>query len=184
MPDRAETLIRTVIDPVAGLQPGYLDAQFPAQPAAGAGFTHTVPDGYFEQLVMLSATLATSATVANRFLLLNYVNPDGSTVCSVELSAAFAASSTHAVSAFVGASSQGTITGNQTNAALPSLALRPGWQFQLAVVNIDPADQLSGLALGLARYPSQWAGGDLAQEQAMLLQDLYREVTGHDWSPT
>lgn len=47
---------------------------------------------------------------------------------------------------------------------LPDIMLRPGWQIQVAVAGIQAGDQVSGIAVLVERYASDWADGTLLSD--------------------
>lgn len=138
----------------AGLQPGWLESlRFP-DPAAGANFSATVPGEYEYRIDALRFDLVTSAAVANRIPVIDFVHPDG--YFQYEVSAANTLPAGSAVSVYAMsqyAPSLRTATGGNY-VALPDTVLKPMWKIQVNIGAIDVADQISNVRLRVWRYPS------------------------------
>jgi hypothetical protein len=162
-----------------GLRRGQQFVYKPPNPAAGAGFTQVIGNSWWERIIGVRFTLSTSVAVANRFGQLSVADADGATLLAATLSTAIAASAADTLNGYQGASSQGTIGGNNANAAIPDVILRPGWSFSLTAFNIDVADQLSAISVWVERYPADWASGTLREDRERLVHELLeRAVLG------
>jgi len=74
-----------------------------------------------------------------------------------------------------------TPTVYQTSFQFPDFVLQPGWQVQIAVGNIQAADQLSGIYLNLERYSSDYANGGYELEQDERIQRELAEYQRGNW---
>lgn len=142
-------------------------------PAAGADFTVPVPGGVTWLLLSLSATLVTSAVVANRTPVLTLT--DGSTTSvRVPLAAVVAASSTAKASWIrnygdknVAAPSAAIVQG------FPGFPLASNYQLAMSTQNLDVGDQWSAIALLVIQLRER-----TMQEMARYAADL--DAGAHD----
>lgn len=140
------------LDP-AGIQPGWLESFPIATPAAGAGVAHSVPGQFVYRVDAIAFQLVTSAAVANRIPVIDYVDPDGNIVYEVSAALAVAAGATVNVFAMTAyAPTIRTATGG-SYVALPDTLLKPMWQIQVNVGAIDVADQISKIRIRTWRFP-------------------------------
>jgi hypothetical protein len=138
----------------AGIQPGWLDTLPFPNPAAGSAFTRAVPGELGERLITVTATLTTSAVVANRIVSITYLDRSGNAFASVQMSNAVVASSS--VTVFGMATWPVSAKGASGISALPipDLLLTPGMSWQLSVSNMDAGDTLTGINSYMWRFPA------------------------------
>jgi hypothetical protein len=118
-----------------------------ANPAAGTDFKITVPGQSVWQLYALTATLTTSATVANRTPALN-ITDGTSIVTQVAPGVALTATLTTVVSWLAeGPGLATSIVGGVLNAKVPPTILQPGWTVGPVTGLIDTTDQWSKIVL-------------------------------------
>ncbi len=133
----AERLRRTVLVP---------------NPAAGVDWSVAVPGGKLWVVDSITAVLATSAVVANRFA--NLIVSDGSAdVFSLPPNAAQAASLARTLSWVSTYSGPSTFTnGNRWSNGFPSWYLDGGYTIRTVTQAIDAGDQWSAIALVVDQY--------------------------------
>jgi hypothetical protein len=132
---------------------GYLDVITPADPAAGANLTVTIPNQRFVVVRSLRVTLATDATAANRFLSVDYLLGSRLTMMRNAAALFIAASTSATVFQF---DNQHTVsdwnTGTMVFAPLKPLPLPNGITVQVTVDSIQATDQLSSCIVVVDRY--------------------------------
>jgi hypothetical protein len=118
-------------------------------PAAGANWSITVPAGASWTLTSVRATLATSATVANRIPDLQIKDASGNIVMDALAGVAQTATLTDTWSWSSGGVTS-TVLGASNSVALPwSFRLNPGWVVQQVTAGLQAADQWSAIALSV-----------------------------------
>lgn len=141
------TLDRDLVTNVYAQASGFRFIQTPANPAAGAKLTVTVPGGQIRRLLAGTLLLTTSAAVANRVPFVEVLNADG----LIEYHAPQGGAITAGLAATVAISPQFTIQTALVNAAalllVPDYYLLPGEQLVVDVSNIQAADQISKVVL-------------------------------------
>lgn len=124
--------------------------RFPAVPAPGADWSFTLPSGADYQLLLATATLTTSAAVANRFPTIAFQNGDGLTffrsVDNTAITATTAASISFGPDVTTGAGNSGQLVTIST----PFVILDAGWRIAALTGGLDVADQWSAIRLYLA----------------------------------
>lgn len=125
--------------------------QAPANPAAGADITYTVPAGVTQQLQTVEFTLTTSATVANRQIIL--IIDDGThELWRIIVPVTQAASLTY-VYAFGGTTNDAAVrtvgANNEVLSELPAITLAAGYRIRTSTVNLQAGDQFSAIAIGV-----------------------------------
>lgn len=133
---------------------GYPQVKAIASPAAGAGFTYALTGAAVEMVMVIRFQLATSAAVANRFARVTLADGDGAPIARFPVANAQAASLTedYTFAARVGASYQAAGIGNVI--PLPDIFAVAGLSWVADVVNIDAADQVSGIRVYTEVFPS------------------------------
>lgn len=132
----------------------------PAQPAAGAVQSYIIGGEAWLRVLAARLSITTSATVANRFVALDYINTRGVTYVRNGAGAVITASTT--AQAFEW-NYQRTVS--EWAANTPILApcldvwLPPGFKVQFSVDAIDTTDQISALHLFVMRYATGVEGG-------------------------
>lgn len=132
----------------AGINPGV------SVPAAGAGFTFTCQPYDMWRLVFCRFTLTTSATVADRYVTVEYPDGTGTSVASDGAAVAVEASTTAQV--FAGSLNRGNSEWNNASDVffpLCGIWLEAGRTVRIAVANIDSTDQLGAIRLTFDRVP-------------------------------
>lgn len=135
-------------------QQGWQDTFRIPDPAAGAATVGRKLDGIaWERLLVAKVRLVTSAVVANRTVLAQYLDGDGLLVHSVPVTGAVPASTTIDCWVAVGGAQLVGTAGN-SNAPIPDLLLASGWTFQFQATGLDVADQLSNTRVVVQRFPT------------------------------
>jgi hypothetical protein len=117
-------------------------------PAAGAGFTFTVPPGPALPIAAVAVFFTASAAVANRFIALAIKDPAGNTVGQIVDSTAIVANNTIRVTWSTSIGSFANGGSGQAEFPLPvNFPLPPGWQIVITVSGEDVADQLSQIVI-------------------------------------
>lgn len=114
-----------------------------AQPAAGASFTDRIPGQHAARLVTLFVRLVTDANVADRTVIVQYLDPEGNPVLVVGAPVTQSASATndYAFQAFLGRSDWPV--GDTILVTLPPLLLIPTFSWTITIDNVQVGDQLS-----------------------------------------
>lgn len=115
-----------------------------ANPAAGADWSQSVPAGHLWQLLGVTATLTTSAAVANRAVAL--VLGDGTNPFLTIPAPAVQAASLAGVYSWAGEGG-GYAVGVRQLAPLPGLTLPPAWTLGSSTLLVDVGDQWSAVRL-------------------------------------
>lgn len=133
---------------------GFLDVQYPANPAAGAGFSLVMDGRYISRLIAATFTLTTSAVVASRFVTVDYDDGNGKILVSRGAAVGVTAGSTQKFAADMARSGSEWNTGSTVFFGLYDFMLEPGRKLLINVANIDAGDQLSNLVLSFERFPT------------------------------
>lgn len=124
--------------------------RFPPLPGPGVDWSFTLPSGAGYQLLLGTATLTTSAAVANRFPTIALQNGDGLTffrsIDSTAIPATTAASISFGPDVTTGAGN----TGQLVTIGMPFINLDAGWRIAVITGGLDVADQWSGVRLYLS----------------------------------
>lgn len=147
--DRASLLLGAL-----GAQQGWQDVIYGAQPAPGANYTYQVAGDTWVRPVAVSATLTTSAVVANRFLQWRVLDANGVVLFSQPASGTVLASSVLDTNLGGGLTTTPTAVNGLTAGGLADLLVPSGWQLQWRVSGADAADQLSLITLVVQRFPT------------------------------
>jgi hypothetical protein len=123
-------------------------------PAAGAGFTLAQPGRYGWQLIAVTFRLVTSAAVANRFVSVDYDHGQSVVFMRHPFSQAVTAGTTAVFSFQAGRGSSDWNANNDAALPLTPYFFQPGERLQIAVANIDVADQIDRVRMLFNRYPS------------------------------
>lgn len=133
---------------VAGFSPGV------SLPAAGASFAYVVQPYDYWRLVFCTFTLTTSATVASRYVTVEYPWVGGVSRVADGAAVTFPASTT--AQRYVGVYGRGFsehAAGTDVFFPLSGVWLEAGSQVRLNVANIDATDQLAAISLTFDRTP-------------------------------
>lgn len=136
---------------------GWQEPVYLGNPPAGQGWTYTVGGRYYERVLSVSFTLATSAAVANRFGQLFLEDTNGTVITSVPMAGTIVASSNVNVNLQLRAPQYSNASSGGTFGFIPDLLIPPGWKWVLTVFGQDVADQVSGIVLLVQRYPNDTA---------------------------
>ena len=132
---------------------GYLDYLAPADPAAGANLTVTIPNQRFVVVRSLQVTLTTDANAANRLLSVDYLLGTRATAVRNMATVAITANTTAQQFQF---DNQHTVSEWNTNTPvfvpLLPLPLPNGWTVQVTVDNIQVGDTLTSCKVVVDRY--------------------------------
>lgn len=134
---------------------GYVDYLDVASPSAGQAATVVVPGQFGYRVLAARATLATSATVANRLVSLDVVNANGSTRWRNPAPAVIAAGNAgQAVEWNDAWTAAIAITNGPLVVPVLSVIVPPSWSIKFAVDAIAAGDQLSSLSLVVLKVPT------------------------------
>lgn len=128
-------------------------------PAAGADWSTAVPAGHLWQPFSVTAQLLTSAAVANRQAVL--VLGDGTNVYAYLTAPAVQAAGATVIYTWCDVDTFVALGARQV-AALPAVAIPPGWTIGVATALLDVGDQWSAIRLGLIDTTERWGRLDLA----------------------
>jgi len=123
-----------------------------AQPAAGQNWTFTVPANTVYKLDTFSFTLVTSATVATRFITLEFTDASGNIIFAATNGTGQAASLTARTTAsrFINYLAVAGSNASGSQFPLPDVWLPAGYIVKVVTTNLDAADQFSAVT-GLAQ---------------------------------
>lgn len=125
---------------------GYRKLLTPADPSAGATYTHTVPGDAWERLKAITFNLTTSANAANRVVTIDYAEPQQGTFLSDGAAVVVTANTTSQV--YDGSCERGQSEWNSNTPVFFPLwggFLEAGWTWKINVANIDGSDQVAGI---------------------------------------
>lgn len=123
-------------------------------PAAGAVYTEPLNSNYRHLLVHAVFTLTTSATVANRYVTLQYLYGDGHPAW---ISAAAVVQTASSAQRYVGSYERGTSewnTGTDVLFPIAPMFLDGGGTFSINVNGIQTTDAITGIYLTFDLYPT------------------------------
>ena len=150
-------------------------------PAAGAGFTYKNTGLYWELVDSLSFSMVTGSNAANRLTTLTVKHADGTPLATVPSAAALTASKTGYYTYLQNYSATTGATDGPFLNTFPAIFLQPDWTVNVAVGNIDAADQISGIYLNVQRFVTGKAGYLLGvvdvDDPAMLERIAWHDVT-------
>lgn len=130
----------------------------------GATFTYSVSGNFVEVVTAVFGIFQTSATVANRVVLVQITDASGVEVASTPPPSQQAASLTITYSFLASATQAYGPVGSTTIVPLPIVALYPGAKVQLTVANIQVDDQLKNVAVTSIRVPTGSVGPEPVTE--------------------
>lgn len=116
-------------------------------PAAGADVTFTTPGSEYQDLVCVSFTLTTSATVGNRTPVLEIVDGAGRVIAGCAAGYATTASSTAQYSFVRGLSEWDSAGTSFASGPVPRVPLQLGDAVKVHIDGIDATDQLSAVTI-------------------------------------
>lgn len=125
-----------------------------SNPAAGAQFTYTVPAGPAVTLQGVSATLVTSAVVANRKALFQVLDASAHLADEFQGTGLVPASTTISVLLTTGSPQSANGTSGTSFGACPATVLQPGWQLVSVVNSMDAGDQWSAISVSTTGPPA------------------------------
>lgn len=134
-----------ILAPFVGYGGGIAEVARGTSPAAGASFTHTLDSRYFTRLRSLHCKLVTSADVADRQVVVEYLTDQGERFALAGANTAVVADSTVYYEFNVDQPECVFTVDDSALVPLPSMWLPGGYKFAVTVVDIDNADQLSEL---------------------------------------
>jgi len=145
-----------------------------ANPAAGAGFAFTPAADQPSKLRTLLFQLATSATAANRQVVAELLDLEGTVVFQAAAAAVQTAGTTNTYQV---SDAYGTpfTTGTLNGIGWPSMWLPPGWSVAVTVANEQAADQLSA---GVYTAEFGWSAFERDEALAQLQQAAQALTTG------
>lgn len=152
--------------PPAGLREGFTESTgfltvIPqTSPAAGANLTLDLGRAEWYVIRSIIVTITTDATVANRFLSVDYMLGTRATVMRNAATVLITASTTNQVFQF---DNQHTVsewnTSTMVFAPLAPIPLAPGWVAKLTVDSIQATDQLSACTVLVEQFLHRPGGG-------------------------
>ena len=132
---------------------GYQDFIALTNPAAGANLQFVVDNRSWIRLLAARATITTSATVANRFVSLDYINARGTTFVRNAAGLVVTASTTNQVFEWnAGRTDAQWAANTPILGTLYSMFLPPGSTVQFTLDSIQAADQISSAQLTFERF--------------------------------
>jgi hypothetical protein len=137
---------------------GWLELIPTRNPAAGTAFSYRFPGETYTAIEVVSFTLTTSATVANRYPELAILDGDGIVVFKASSPTALAASLVRRT--YFAPEAGGVLTSPSGDEALPfiSTLFPPGFSVRATAGGIDATDQISSVKLYVRREPSgEWS---------------------------
>lgn len=133
--------------------PGWQQAIYLTDPAAGADWQHRVPGEYWERVLAVTATLVTSATAGTRYPNYQVTDGQGNIMAEANLSGSLAPSVTSDQFLWLGCPTMSTNASGRSIGALPDLIVPSGWYVQSSS-NLKSGDQYSGVRLIVQRFPT------------------------------
>jgi hypothetical protein len=136
-------------------------------PAAGADFVASIDGRFYERLLTVWCRLVTSADVANREVVLQFLNPAGDVIRSCGAATTVAAVSTYDYSFSVWQPTAEWPVDTGILVPLDPLILPPTFGWQLHVVNVEATDALSRIRVFRERFwsDSPVPGRDYGDDQ-------------------
>lgn len=129
-----------------------------SSPAAGANFTYTNNTGVSQTLLSAQATFVTDATVANRFLTIQFTDSLARVLYHDTDGTAIPASTSVNLAAYIGAAQVNSSSGNVVLPLPSGLTIPPGGSFNINASGIDAGDQFSAINLTFAGTSTIGAG--------------------------
>ena len=133
-----------LITPALSWGRGYTRAHYPADVAAGAAATYTVRNDSYERIMSAFGTVTTSATVASRVPRLEYHDADGNVMAAITAANTVAASSQVDITWLLGMGYSNANESFDMCFGLPDLILPYKWSTVFTLLNMDPADTITG----------------------------------------
>ena len=127
----------------------------PANPAAGANFSQTVPAGVTWIVTAIDYQIVTSATVANRNAAIVITDPVGSEVAAIQVAANQVASTTWTYVHTPSWAGADVNVGARVTATLPDdgVPLQPGSTVKSAVAALQAGDQIQNIVITVVEQP-------------------------------
>lgn len=122
-------------------------------PAAGAGFTYTVPGSERQLVAVVSFQLVTAVAVAARLVSLTLLGGDGVRIGRFASGFTQAASLTSVYTFAVGITAYGANDAASIGAPLPPLWLPDGGSLAVTIANVQAADQVSVVRVTVYQAP-------------------------------
>lgn len=138
---------------------GYQKPIDPANPAAGATYTKTVPGDAWERLVLCAFQLTTDANAANRIVTVEYTTGNGTTYAADGSGVLVTASTT--AQQFYGSSQRGNSEWQTPGPIFFPLwggFLPPSSKIKFNVTNIQVGDQLANIHLLMEKFETTKEG--------------------------
>lgn len=127
-------------------------------PAAGAGAVFALDSRFYWRFRTVRFLLTTSAVVANRFVTVDYCDPEGTRWVRNPAPVVQVASVAAQEYDFTWRGLQVSgIAGAPIFTALSDVWVPPGWQLQVNVANVDVGDQLAGIRVYMDKLYSDQA---------------------------
>lgn len=124
---------------------GYRKLLQPANPSAGATFTHTVPGDAWERLIAIQFLFTSSGNAANRVVTIDYAEPQQGTFLSDGAAVVQTASLAQTYSGSNQRSTDSWNTNTQVFFPLWGGFLESGWTWKINVANIDGSDTITAI---------------------------------------
>lgn len=123
-------------------------------PAAGSSFSLQMDGRYVSRLTSIVFTLTTSATVANRYVTVEFQGDDGTAWCVNAAAFVVAASATQRFAGQVGRGSGEQAAGTDILFPLAPVFIHGGDTLAIVVGNVAAADTLTGIRMVFDRFPT------------------------------
>lgn len=138
---------------------GWIDYITVGQPSAGAAASMSVPGQYALRPLQVLVDLTTAVAVADRFVAVDVVNPNGVTWYRNVAEVAIPASQSNQQVVFSPSLGQTDhAAGAPIMAPLLACIVPPGWTLQIGAVNLQAADQLAAVSLVVEKIPTGATG--------------------------
>ena len=125
----------------------YPDRKYPASPAAGSGFSFTVPGSELWRLLSVRTVFTAGAAVANRVPKLSINDADGLEIIRMPANGTVTANGA-ALAQWVRIDGMNSTAGDGAFlTSLPRLFLEPGWQISVTATNIQAADTFTAIRM-------------------------------------
>jgi hypothetical protein len=122
-------------------------------PAANAGFTQGMPGTEDTMVVACSFRLVTDSNVANRIVVFQFLDSNGTAIFPVAAPFTQAASKTTDYTFAVGIQQFGANDAANIGAGIPPLKLYVGLSVAVTITAKQAGDQVSRIRLGLSQWP-------------------------------
>ena len=122
-------------------------------PAAGSGFTHTVPGSTVQRVRSLSFLLTNDGNAANRLPRVEFLNASGEVFAAVAAPFTIPANVAARYTFGVGLQQYGANGAAQIGGPIPDYKLSAGLALRVVIANVQAGDQISVASLFVDQFP-------------------------------